>query len=107
MHLRRTDENVDEIDGARPTGSAAGPALDGVLADLNRQARRTFAARPWRRAPRSTGASRGTTRTARDQRWWPQGISTSADASDTEDIERPAVLVVTLVRQGRRAAVTR
>ena len=30
----------------------------------------------------------------RDRRWWPQGISTSADASDTEDVEGRRMLVV-------------
>ena len=30
----------------------------------------------------------------RDPRWWPQGISTSADASDTEDVEGRRMLVV-------------
>ena len=41
VHLRRTDENVREIDAmATLLGGRVG--VDAVLDDLNRQARRTF-----------------------------------------------------------------
>jgi hypothetical protein len=88
VHLVRTEENVDEIDtlAARLGGRVGLPA---VLGDLNRRARRTLAP--------GLAVHRALTWDAedrRDPRWWPQGISTSADASDTEDVEGRRVLVV-------------
>jgi hypothetical protein len=88
VHLVRTEENVDEIDQlAARLGGRVG--LPGVLGDLDRRARRTLApgwavhrALTWDKEDR------------RDPRWWPQGISTSADASDTEDVDGRRVLVV-------------
>ena len=64
VHLRRTDENVREIDALGTLlGGAVG--VDAVLADLNRKASRTFLlGRGPARAGRSTGASPGTARTA-------------------------------------------
>jgi hypothetical protein len=81
VHLVRTDENVDEIDAlAARLGGRVG--LAGVVADLDRRGRRGFApGRAVRRAITWDAADR------RDPRWWPQGISTSADASDTEDLD--------------------
>ena len=80
VHLQRTDENVDEIDAlADLVGGRAG--VDGVLEDLDRQGRSTWVPGfavdhgfKWNREDVAT------------RRWWPQGITTSADASDTEDI---------------------
>ncbi len=80
VHLQRTDENVDEIDAlADLVGGRAG--VDGVLENLDRQGRSTWVPGfavdhgfKWDRDDVST------------RRWWPQGITTSADASDTEDI---------------------
>jgi len=81
VHLVRTDENVAEIDvlAERLGGRVGLPAL---LRDLNRKARRTLAP-GWavHRALTWDASDR------RDPRWWPQGISTSADASDTEEAE--------------------
>lgn len=88
VHLVRTDENVSEIDAlAERLGGRVG--LPGLLRDLNRRARRTLAP-GWavHRALTWDAADR------RDPRWWPQGISTSADASDTEDVEGRRMLVV-------------
>jgi hypothetical protein len=88
VHLVRTEENVDEIEAlaARLGGRVGLPAL---LRDLNRRARRTFApGRAVRRALTWDADDR------RDPRWWPQGVSTSADASDTEDVEGRRMLVV-------------
>ena len=88
VHLVRTDENVDEIDAlAARLGGRVG--LAGIASDLDRRGRRGFApGRAVRRAITWDAADR------RDPRWWPQGISTSADASDTEDVEGRRMLVV-------------
>ena len=40
------------------------------------------------------------------ERWWPQGITTSADASDTEDIDGRRLLVTSWYSKTRRAAAT-
>lgn len=82
VHLVRTDENVDEIEAlaARLGGRVGLPAL---LGDLNRRARRTLA--PGRAVHR---AYTWDARDRRDPDWWPQGVSTSADA------DSPAPLVV-------------
>ena len=82
VHLQRTDENVREIAAlgavlGEPTG------LDGLLGDLK------YAVRPARLVPRLLGravreAYRWDAHDERDELWYPQGISTSADSSDTE-----------------------
>lgn len=78
IHLRRTDENTADIDAAaNHFGRRVG--LAGVLAHLNRQAERTRVpglAVEW--GFRWNRVDVGT------DRWWPQGITTSADASDTD-----------------------
>jgi hypothetical protein len=88
VHLVRTDENVEEIEELA-TRLGGRIELSVLLRDLNRRARRTLApglavhrALTWDAADR------------RDPHWWPQGISTSADASDTEDVEGRRMLVV-------------
>jgi hypothetical protein len=90
IHLHRSEERAAEIEAlAGVAGGRAG--LDAVLADLNRQGRRSPAAPglavhralTWDREDRAT------------RRWWPQGISTSADASDTEDVRGRRLLVTT------------
>ena len=80
IHLRRTDENVEDIRAAEEKfGRRVG--IDGVLAQLNRQAVKASVpgqAVEWGfRWNDADGSS---------ERWWPQGITTSADASDDEDI---------------------
>jgi len=88
VHLVRTEENVDEIDAlAQRLGGRVG--LPALIGDLNRRAHRTLAP-GWavHRALTWDAEDR------RDPRWWPQGISTSADASDTEDVEGRRMLVV-------------
>ena len=87
IHLRRTDENVEEIEAA---ADRFGPrvGVPGVLARLNRQASRA-------RVP-GLAVDRGFRWNENDQtsdRWWPQGITTSADASDTEDVDGRRLLV--------------
>lgn len=89
VHLTRTDENAADIDElAELLGGRVG--IDAVLDDLNRRGRRGWA--PGRAVSWSMTWDRADRRTPR---WWPQGISTSADASDTEDIRGRRLLAVT------------
>ena len=87
IHLRRTDENVADIDEAvERFGRRVGIA--GALAHLNRKAEKA-------RVP-GTAVDHGFRWNAGDEateRWWPQGITTSADASDTEDIDGRRLLM--------------
>ncbi|WP_109509319.1 hypothetical protein [Nocardioides speluncae] len=87
VFLRRTDENAGVIDAlADKLGGRVG--VDGVLDDLNRQAH------PKRVLGRAVSSAFAWDEVdQRSERWWPQGISTSADASDTEDIAGRKVLV--------------
>ena len=92
VHLSRSDENAAEIDAlAARLGGRVG--LDGVLADLDRQARRSRLGRLLGRAVEE--AWTWEERDNRDRRWWPQGISTSADASETEEVGGRRLLVTT------------
>ncbi len=90
VRLFRTEENVAEIASlARLIGEPAG--VDAVLNDLDRQGRRSrgFFGRAVDQAFTWDAHDRAT------RRWWPQGITTSADASDTEDIGGRRVLAIT------------
>lgn len=90
-HLRRTAAHDEEIDAlAEQHGGRAG--LDGVVADLDRQARRSRLGRVLGRAVRE--ACTWERRDAVDRRWWPQGITTSADASDSERVAGRRLVVV-------------
>ena len=91
FHLVRTDEDVAEVDAlAAAVGGRAG--LGAVLADLPRRARRSWVpARAVRHAWRFDRADR------RDLRWWPQGVSSSADASfggDPDGVARRRIAAV-------------
>ncbi|MEJ7834303.1 MAG: hypothetical protein WKF79_15420 [Nocardioides sp.] len=88
VHLTRTDENVEEIEAlARLLGGRVG--LDELLADLDRRGRRTWVpARAVHRAYAFDAADR------RDPRWWPQGVTTSADASAEETVAGRRLVVV-------------
>jgi len=87
VHLHRTEENVDEIDALDGrAGRAVG--LAGVLANLNRRAVRARV--PGRLV--EWGFRWNDADTA-SERWWPQGLSASAEASDTEDIDGRRLLV--------------
>ena len=88
VHLTRTDENVDEIDALAATlGGRVG--LHDLLDDLNRRGRRSLMrARAVHRAYTFDAADR------RDPRWWPQGVTTSADASDDEEIAGRRIVAV-------------
>jgi hypothetical protein len=98
VHLQRTDENVREIDAlAGLLGEPAG--LRGLLDDLRWDLRRSRAPRLLGRAVRE--AYRWDAHDERDEQWYPQGISTSADASDTGDIDGRRVVVTTWYSTGR------
>jgi hypothetical protein len=103
VHLRRTDENVREIAALGAVlGEPAG--LGGLLDDLKWSVRRSRVPRLLGRAVRE--AYRWDDHDERDQQWYPQGISTSADASDTEAVVTPAgdgrkVVVTTWYSTGR------
>ncbi len=99
VHLQRTDENVREIAAlAAVLGEPTG--LEGLLDDLKYQARRSrLPARLLGRAV--SDAYTWDAYDRRDHNWYPQGISTSADASDTEDIGGRKVLVTTWYSSGK------
>ena len=98
VHLQRTDENVREIAAlAELLGEPAG--LGGLLGDLKYRVRRARVPRLLGRAVRE--AWRWDDYDDRDEQWYPQGISTSADASDTEDVDGRRVLVTTWYSTGR------
>jgi hypothetical protein len=78
VHLRRTEDRVDEIAAlAAACGGTVG--VEGVLDDLDRRLHRSVRAgfRVWR----SWTWDRHDIFT---KRWWPQGISTSADATGSK-----------------------
>ena len=86
IHLRRTQENRDEIATATAQlGRRTG--LDGVLAHLDRQARHV-------RVPGSAveWGFRWEDRDVTNRRWWPQGITTSADAGASDEGQRLVVV---------------
>lgn len=92
MHLERTEENVREIAAlAQLVGGAC--SIDGVLDDLKYQARPSRLGRWLGRAVHRAWTWDRFDR--RDRRWWPQGVTTSADASDEEEIRGRRVLCTT------------
>lgn len=87
IHLRRTDENTADIDAvAELLGPRVG--VPGVLAHLNRRGVRTGV--PGRAVESGFRWNDGDERT---ERWWPQGITTSADAGDPEDLNGRRLLL--------------
>lgn len=75
VHLLRSDDRVAAVDAfANRVGGRVG--LRGVLADLDRRARAVTV--PARAA---TWGFRWDREDMRSQRWWPQGITTSADSA--------------------------
>jgi hypothetical protein len=91
VHLTLTDDNGAEIDAlADLLGGRVG--LAGVLDRLDRQARPS---RLGRLSGRLVDAAYGWEREdARDHRWWPQGISSSADADPSERVLGRRLLLV-------------
>ncbi len=85
--LRRTEERVADVDGiTQHLGQRVG--LAGVLSHLDRRA--SSARVPGRAAVRGFRWDREDQAT---ERWWPQGITTSADASDTEEVHGHRLVV--------------
>ena len=76
--------------------------IDAVLDDLNRQAAADVPARPVRLGQAVDWGFSLDERDRVDPVWWPQGISTSADASDTEDIGGRHVLAVSWYAKDER-----
>ena len=98
VHLQRTDENVREIAAlAEVLGAPTG--LDGLLGDLKYDVRRARVPRLLGRAVRE--AYRWDDYDERDELWYPQGISTSADSSETEDVDGRRIIVTTWYSTGR------
>jgi hypothetical protein len=78
VRLRRTEENVEEIDRLRRLGDVVG--LAPVLDRLNRRGSRAEVpgrAVDWGFAWNDADAT--------SARWWPQGVTTSADAGTADD----------------------
>jgi hypothetical protein len=89
VNLSRTDENVDEIDAlarllAETGGGRVGAA--GLLGDLDRRMRRTFAPHPRLLGLAVDRALTWEARDRRDPRWYPQGITTSVRTDVTRDV---------------------
>lgn len=93
VHLHRTGENRAEIDAlAALVGGRVG--LGGVLADLDRRGHRVWTRPLW---PPGRAVHRAFTWDREDRRttrWWPQGITTSADASAGEDVAGRRIFAV-------------
>lgn len=87
VQLVRTGERIDEVEAlvARLGGRVG---LDGVLADLNREARTV--AVPGRAVRWGFGWNAAD---SSSRRWWPQGITTSADADPSETYAGRRVVV--------------
>jgi len=94
VYLRRGEDNQAAIDAlASLLGGRVG--LRGLLSDLNRRGRPVWTRPFWppgRAVHRAFTCYRADRRT---EQWWPQGISSSADASDTEMVEGRRLLAVT------------
>ncbi len=87
VHLERDAERVVEVDLlAEALGGRVG--LDGVLADLDRKARRQPI--PGRAVDQGFALDLADSLTLR---WWPQGITTSADSRDEETYAGRKVVV--------------
>ncbi len=78
LHLLRGADRVDEVDAlAERLGGRVG--LAGVLGDLDRRARTVRVP-----APAAVYGFRWDREDMRSPRWWPQGITTSADSFSGE-----------------------
>lgn len=91
MHLRRSEERTELVEGlvaALSSGGGRRVGLDGVLADLNRTA--DVVRVP---APAATWGFRWNAQDNDSPRWWPQGITTSADHHESEEYDGRRVVI--------------
>ncbi len=96
FHLSKTDENASRIDAlSQKVGRRVG--LPGLIQDLNR-----FATRTDLPGTAATSAFSWNAQDSNSELWWPQGISTTADASHTEEAEGRSMLVTSWYCQGIR-----
>jgi hypothetical protein len=87
VHLMRTEDRIAEVDAfVDRLGGRVG--LRGVLTDLDRSAERVRVP-----AAAATWGFRWDREDAWSNRWWPQGISTCADAWDVDVVDGRSVLV--------------
>ena len=87
VHLLRGADRVDEVEAlAARLGGRVG--LSGVLDHLNQQARAVRVP-----APAAVWGFRWDREDMRSPRWWPQGITTSADAHDPDVVDGRPLLV--------------
>ena len=88
IHLTRTAENADEVEAlAGLLGARVG--VEAVLDDLDRRGRRS-----WLPLPAVHEAFTFDAADRRDLRWWPQGVTTSADASESGTVGGRRLVVV-------------
>ena len=97
MHLLRSADRVEEVEAlAARLGGRVG--LRGVLGDLNRTARAVRVP-----APAAVHGFRWDDEDMRSLRWWPQGITTSADSvtgdDDTDGVDGRSVLITSAYSQ--------
>jgi hypothetical protein len=105
LHLTRTDENAAEIDAVTALVEQHGGArvgVEGVLADLPRRVRRTFAPTPRLLGRKVTRALTWEAADRRDPDWWPQGISTSVRTG----VDRDALVVSWYSKAGAGSRVS-
>jgi hypothetical protein len=110
VHLRHSKERtgqVEALDAALGAGGGGRVGLRGVLSDLNRTAR--VGRVP---APAASWGFRWDDEDVRSRRWWPQGVTTSADRHPSEEYAGRRVLMsswyskdLTGVHKGSRVTV--
>ena len=110
VHLRRSAERTTEIDALAAVVAGGGGrrvGLRGVLADLNRRASVVRV-----RASAAHWGFGWDGEDARSTRWWPQGVSTSADHDRSEEYDGRRIVLTSWyakdadgVNQGSRVSV--
>jgi hypothetical protein len=93
LHLLRSDDRAAEVDAfVERVGERVG--LRGVLGDLDRRAAAVTVP-----APAASWGFRWNREDTWSKRWWPQGISSCADASEEDLVEGRQVLVTSAYSQ--------
>lgn len=100
VHLTRTEENVAGIDALAGVLERVG--VHGLLDDLDRKGRRTYAPFPFLLGRKVSKALTWDAADRRDPRWWPQGISHSLRT----DVERPTLAVSWYSKDGHGSRVS-